>query len=109
MGKFKITKQANGDYRFVLKADNGETILSSQPYAFKSSCENGINAVRNNAPDHYNFERKMSENGKFYFTLKAGNGQVIGTSELYESEQGLQKGIDSVKNNAPDAMISEEH
>lgn len=108
MGKFVISKQSNGDYRFVLKADNGEIILSSQPYAFKSSCENGINSVKNNAPDDYNYERKTSDNGKFYFTLKAGNGQVIGASQMYESEQGMQKGIASVKNNVTDANVSEE-
>ena len=40
---------------------------------------------------------------KPYFNLKAGNGQVIGTSELYESEAGRENGIESVKKNAPEA------
>lgn len=107
MGKFVISKRSNGDYQFVLKAGNGEPILMSQGYAFKSSCENGINSVKNNAEDDYSYEKKTSSDGKFYFTLKAGNGQVIGASEMYATEQGMLKGIESVKNNAPDAEIVE--
>ncbi|WP_446680586.1 YegP family protein [Camelimonas abortus] len=39
------------------------------------------------------------------FNLKAANGQVIGTSELYESAASRDKGIESVKKNAPDAQL----
>lgn len=108
MGKFVITKRVNGDYQFVLKATNGQVILNSQGYTFKSSCENGINSVKNNAPDDYHYERKISSDGKHFFSLKAGNGQVVGSSEMYESVSGMEKGIQSVKTNAPDAEIVDE-
>ena len=42
------------------------------------------------------------------FNLKATNGQVIGTSELYESAAARENGIESVKKNAPDAEVVEE-
>ena len=42
------------------------------------------------------------------FNLKATNGQVIGTSELYESVAARENGIESVKKNAPDAEVVEE-
>lgn len=42
-----------------------------------------------------------SSNGKFYFNLKAGNGETILTSEMYETKQGCLTGIASVKVNAP--------
>jgi uncharacterized protein len=48
------------------------------------------------------FDLKKSTSGKFYFNLKAGNGQTILTSEMYESKSGATNGIDSVKRNAPD-------
>ncbi|HEY0427640.1 MAG TPA: YegP family protein [Pyrinomonadaceae bacterium] len=48
------------------------------------------------------FDLKKSTNGKFYFNLKAGNGQVILTSEMYEAKGGATNGIDSVRRNAPD-------
>lgn len=108
MGKFVISKRVNGDYQFVLKAGNGEIILNSQGYTFKSSCENGINSVKKNAAEDYNFEKKTAEDGKFYFILKAGNGQVIGGSQRYTSEAAMLKGIESVKTNAPEAAVEEE-
>ncbi|MBO9638744.1 MAG: YegP family protein, partial [Siphonobacter aquaeclarae] len=55
-----------------------------------------------------NYDRKTASNGKYYFTLKAGNGQVIGTSQMYESASGRDNGIESVKKNAPDASIEDE-
>jgi len=105
MGKFEITKQVNGEFRFSLKAGNGETILTSEGYATKSNCQNGIDSVKRNAPDENKYDRKISSNGKFYFTLEAANGQTIGISELYENETGRNNGIMSVKTQAPDAVI----
>lgn len=108
MGKFEITKRANGEFQFNLKAGNGQTILTSEGYDTKASCENGIESVRKNAPDDARYERKTSSNGKPFFNLKAGNGQVIGNSELYESEASRENGIESVKKNAPDATVADE-
>jgi uncharacterized protein YegP (UPF0339 family) len=48
------------------------------------------------------FDLKKSPNGKYVFNLKAGNGQVILTSQLYDSQSAAQKGIESVKKNAGD-------
>ena len=52
-----------------------------------------------------NFEIKKSEDGQFYFTLKAVNNEIIATSEMYTSKQNCQNGIESVKTNAPNAEI----
>ena len=50
-GKFVLTKGKNGDYRWVLKAANGETIATSEGYASKSGARNGIESVKKNASD----------------------------------------------------------
>lgn len=105
MGKFEITKRTNGDYQFNLKAGNGQVILTSQGYSSKAGCENGIDSVRTNSKIDERFERKTSTNGKPYFNLKASNGQIIGTSEMYESTASRDNGIESVKNNAPSAEV----
>jgi Uncharacterized conserved protein len=47
------------------------------------------------------YEIKEAKNGKFHFNLKASNGQVIGTSQLYASEASCKNGIESVMKNAP--------
>ncbi|WP_353195385.1 YegP family protein [Parapedobacter defluvii] len=108
MGKFVISTRKNGEFQFNLKAGNGEVILASEGYVAKTSAINGIESVRKNAADDNRYERKESKNGKFMFNLKARNGQVIGTSELYESASGRDKGIESVKRNAPDATIEDQ-
>ncbi len=46
------------------------------------------------------FELKKTKDEKFSFNLKAGNGEIILTSETYSSKSAAQNGIDSVKSNA---------
>ncbi|MEH6416678.1 YegP family protein [Pseudomonas sp. CGJS7] len=106
-GKYVISKQSNGQYHFVLKAGNGETILSSESYTTHASCENGIASVRTNSPLDALYERKTSANNKPYFVLKAANHQVIGSSELYSSDSARDHGIESVKQNGPSATVED--
>lgn len=49
--KFELYEDKGGEYRFRLKARNGEIIATSEGYKTKTSCENGIESVRKNAPD----------------------------------------------------------
>lgn len=106
-GKFELKVAANGKYHFNLKASNGQIILSSEMYESKAAAENGIASIQKNAADDGRYERKESSNGKPYFNLKAGNGQVIGKSEMYESTASMENGIESVKKNGPDAATVE--
>ena len=48
------------------------------------------------------FELKVSTNGKYHFNLKAGNGQIILSSEMYESKAAAENGIASIQKNAAD-------
>jgi len=106
-GKFEIYKDKAGEYRFRLKAGNGQNILASEGYAAKTGCTNGIDSVKTNAPIDARYERKQTTAGKFMFNLKATNGQVIGTSESYETAAARDNGIESVKTNAPTATVVE--
>jgi uncharacterized protein len=108
MGKFVITTGANDEFYFSLKADNGQPILRSEGYTTKAACQNGIESVKTNSADDSKFDKKTSTNEKYYFNLKASNGQIIGTSQMYESAAGRDNGIESVKTNAPDAAVIEE-
>lgn len=108
MGKFIISTRKNGEFQFNLKAANGQVILSSEGYSSKAGCQNGNESVRKNAQDDSKFERLTAKDGRSYFNLKATNGQIIGSSQMYESDNGMEKGIESVKNNAPNASVEEE-
>lgn len=108
MGKFVITKSAkNNDYYFNLKAGNGEIILTSQGYSSKANCDNGIESVKKNSQIAERFESKEAKDGQFYFNLKATNGQIIGSSEMYKSKAGRDNGIASVTKNASDASVED--
>ena len=48
--KFEMYVDKAGEFRFRLKATNGEIIAASEGYKAKESCENGIASVRENAP-----------------------------------------------------------
>ena len=49
--KFEMYVDKAGEFRFRLKARNGEIIATSEGYKAKASCLNGIESVRKNAPD----------------------------------------------------------
>jgi len=106
--KFVLSKSKNGKFMFNLKAANGEPILTGEMYESKSGAKNGIESVKTNAPMDERYEKKASKKGEPYFVLKAGNGQVIGTSEMYSSESALASGIASVKKNAPGADVDDQ-
>ena len=48
--KFEVYKDKAGEFRFRLKAENGETIAVSEGYTTKSACKNGIASVKRTAP-----------------------------------------------------------
>ena len=122
MGKFVISEAKNG-VKFNLKAGNGEIIATSEVYASKDACKNGIASVQKNAPiapvedqtvegyaeeKNPKFEMYKDKAGEFRFRLKAGNGQIIATGEGYKAKASCLNGIESIKKNAPDADIVEE-
>lgn len=104
-GTFTIFTGTNGQYYFNLKASNGQKILASEGYINRTSCADGIQSVRNNAPIDLRYSRKTAANGQYYFTLHAVNGEVIGTSETYATSQGRDGGIEDVKRYAPNADL----
>jgi uncharacterized protein YegP (UPF0339 family) len=102
-----LDKSSNGQYKFVLKAGNGEIILTSELYTTKSSAENGIASVQANSPLDERYDLKDSSNGKFYFNLRAANHQMIGTSQMYATKKSREKGIASVKTNGTTTTIKD--
>lgn len=107
-GWYVLSGNETGQFSFVLKAGNGETILRSEAYNTKASAENGIASVQQNSPVDARYEKSTASNGKEFFNLKATNGQVIGTSQMYASAASRDAGIESVKANGPTTAIKVE-
>lgn len=106
-GWYELSKSSDGQYRFVLKAANAATILTSELYKTKASARNGIASVQANCADDKRYERKTAANGKPFFNLKAANSQVIGTSQMYASETSRDDGIASVKVNGVSETVKD--
>jgi len=104
-GKFEIYKDKAGEFRFRLKAGNGETVLSSEGYKSKSGASNGVSSVQNNCSDGNCFVKNTTASGKHRFNMRAKNNQVIGTSQSYDSEAARDNGIEAIARAATDATV----
>jgi hypothetical protein len=100
-GHYEISSNDKGQFSFVLKAANGQVILRSQMYESRGSAQTGIASVQTNSPSDDRYELNVASDGRPYFNLRAGNGQVIGTSQMYSSDEARATGIASVKTNGP--------
>lgn len=97
---FEVRKsEANKPY-FVLVANNGEIILTSEEYESKQGCEKGIASVKTNALRVGAFSRFVGNDGQYYFNMIAANYEVIGVSEGYTNRVSREVGILSVRLNA---------
>lgn len=105
--KFQLYTGNDGKFYFRLSSRNGQNILSSQGYASKASCKNGIESVKNNGSSDDRFEVKEAANGKFFFNLLAGNKQVIGKSQMYANKQTCKGGIAAVQRVAAEADVED--
>lgn len=128
-GLFEVMCDADGKFRFHLKATNGQIIAVSQAYGTRESAIKGIASIKKNAPiakvaDFTSaegkrptithaagivqdpiFEIMCDVGGKSRFHLKAANGQIIAASQSYSSLASAEKGIASIKKNAPMAKV----
>ena len=109
-GYYKVTKnkEAIQPYHWVLKAPNHEVILVSENYASKQMALKGIESVRVNCPYDENYDRVVARDGSPYFNLVAQNAEIIGTSEMYSSDDARDVGIEAVKKYGRDAEVRDE-
>jgi len=107
-GKYFLHPAGDSQFHWDLKAGNAQTILSSQTYAAKAGAETGIVSCRNNSGDEVRYTRLTSKDTRPYFVLKDGNGEIIGTSQMYSSEAARDEGIVSCKENGPSAATQDD-
>lgn len=98
--------EAKEPFSFVF-VDEESTIVKSENYAQKASAKNGIESVKKNSQEDGRYELKESSNGKFYFNLKASNGQIVATSTMFATEDDRAAAIDTLKSEAPGAPVED--
>lgn len=103
-GKF-VLKISGDQFIFNLLSDDSKTLLVSERYTTKAAALNGIESVKKNADNDARYE--LTPTGK-RFNLKAGNGQVIGSSTNYNDEDAARQGMAVVKQCAPHAQMDDQ-
>jgi uncharacterized protein YegP (UPF0339 family) len=106
-GWYDVNKSKADDFYFVLKAGNGEAVLTSEMYKSKDSATLGIASVQENSAADGHYERAKAADGRFHFNLKAANHKVIGSSQLYTTESSRDEGIKSVQQNGKSKTIKD--
>jgi len=94
----KVIQHLDNEYIFELKAESGHTLLKSVPFSDKQSAIKTANDLSRFAKKSSSFERKTNHSGQFLFNFKNSNGLVIGSSQLYNSEAGMENGIKNLAN-----------
>ena len=89
--------EGSAGFHFNLHAGNGQVVLSSENYSSKAAAWNGAFAIQDAAALEGSFAVKTSSDNRFYFTLTAENGQIVGTSQMYTTKSAATAGVASVK------------
>ena len=113
MGKFLIRQVPTG-FKFDLKAQNGQTVATSEVYRTEAACRKGMISVCRSAASA-NLEDQTSQNGvtcanpkvqvyrdrsgAYRFRLCARNGKIVAVSEAYSTKNNCLEGIESVRIN----------
>ena len=97
--------QAQEPFSFVFLNSQGKTLLKSENYKAKDSALNGITSVKKNCPNDTRYDLKESKNGKFFFNIKAANGQIIGTSPLFSTQSERDTAIGQLKGEGAKATL----
>ena len=104
-----IQEHEGPERRVHLQPDRSQPreVLSSERYTSHFAAVNGIASVKENAKVEARFERRLAKDETLYFVLKAGNGEIVGTSETYTSSGAREQGIEAVRVNAAVACMTQ--
>lgn len=101
VGLFEIYVPTADICKWRMKTPAGDVIMmSNADYATDITCKNGVHsAVRSikTSVENSAFTVGVSNQHEYSFVLKAGNGKIIGTGQMYESEEAVDKTIETIK------------
>jgi len=98
----EIVEDHGSRHQFSLKAKSGQILLTSIDFIDKNQMDIIIKMLSTTPITRNHFERKTNLEGKFLFNLKDEDGNLIGTSQLYDSEMGMENGIKNLRNRLAD-------
>ncbi len=94
----EIVKQSAGSYHFYLKTEDGNSLLKSIDFQSREELNGIVENLHSLIDDPMVFERRTNHTGKFLFQIKDRTGRLLGNSQLYNSEAGMENGIKNLRN-----------
>lgn len=94
---FELSVSNGTQYRFVLKASDGEIILSSASYDSLAAARNAIGFVQTACQLDHCYEKRTAHNSQPYFVLKGAGSEIIGMSQLFPSDAARDTAINLMK------------
>ena len=92
----EIEKKGKENFRFKLKTQSGHTLLNSVAYKNETEIQDTVQYLNTPQQNNIRFERKTNNEGLFLFDIKKSDGQLIGHSQSYTSEAGMENGINNL-------------
>jgi uncharacterized protein YegP (UPF0339 family) len=109
---FVLYKDKAAEFRWRLKASNGEILATSgDGYKSKASAKQAIESLQSHADDakRFTFEVYSDAKGEYRFRIVAKNGQKVGaSSEGYKDKADAEKAVASIKKGAASAAVNDE-
>lgn len=108
---FRLEEAADGTFYFNLVAPNNEIIGTSETYSSRGNARSGIDSVIENVGDYLAFRAARrgarfvvfeGDDGRYFFQLRAQNGEIVLQSQGYSSEAAAMNGTFSVAENGID-------
>lgn len=93
----EIIRKNENDFKFTLKSESGSVLLNSVLFSNEDEIKQMVQSLTVIQERRNVFERKTNHNGEFLFNLKNLKGEIIGTSQSYGSEAGMENGIKNLK------------
>ena len=105
MGSFVINKRGDALFCVMLIGNHGKVILRGNDCQNLDACKYSIDGIRANAVDSTRYELMTSGGGKFYFKLRGSDGTEIARSEVFDTIEELESGINWVRQNTPYSLV----
>lgn len=93
------------NFVFVIKANNGKAILSSEGYSSKSGVLNSMETVKKSSQSKINFEQETASNGKYFLNLKGCKWPHYWHRQMNDSTDCMINGLAAVLKNSQNAGI----
>lgn len=97
MNMIEFFSDSDGDHHFRVTSSGGDVLFTSIGFPEKADLQRAIQKLKESSLSRNQFERKTSTEGKFLFLVHNDTGEIIGQSELYDSEAGMANGIENLK------------